>query len=148
MLKYKSTDVQKMIDVFAEITENKSRQTGQHIRRVSEYAKIIALAMGMSQEQAEKLRLASTMHDIGKLMVPTSILEKPGKLTDEEFAESIERNVKLLSAHPNYIPFWAYTYGEHTDASDERLRAQYIVPVYIEGLKNYNEQNLIHRELL
>lgn len=69
-------------------------------------------------------------------------------MTDEEFAESIERNVKLLSAHPNYIPFWAYTYGEHTDASDERLRAQYIVPVYIEGLKNYNEQNLIHRELL
>ena len=76
-----------MVYSFAEITENKSRQTGQHIRRVSEYAKIIALAMGMSQEQAEKLRLASTMHDIGKLMVPTSILEKPGKLTDEEFAE-------------------------------------------------------------
>ena len=72
---------------FAEITENKSRQTGQHIRRVSEYAKILALAMGMSPEQAENLRLASTMHDIGKLMVPAAILEKPGKLTDEEFGE-------------------------------------------------------------
>ena len=72
---------------FAEITENKSRQTGQHIRRVSEYAKILALAMGMSPEQAENLRLASTMHDIGKLMVPAAILEKPGKLTEEEFGE-------------------------------------------------------------
>lgn len=75
-----------MIVSFAEITENKSGQTGQHIRRVSEYTRIIAQEMGMTAEQAENLQLASTMHDIGKLLVPSEILEKPGKLTDEEYA--------------------------------------------------------------
>ncbi|MCR5295403.1 MAG: HD domain-containing protein, partial [Lachnospiraceae bacterium] len=70
---------EEMIVSFAEITENKSGQTGQHIRRVSEYSKILALEMGLSPEQAEDLRLASTMHDIGKLMIPGEILEKPGR---------------------------------------------------------------------
>jgi len=69
-------------------------------------------------------------------------------MTNEEFIVSTTCNVNLLQEHPNYIPFWAYTYGEHTHASDEYLRAQGIVPVYIDGLPNYNNQNVIHRELL
>lgn len=69
-------------------------------------------------------------------------------MTNEEFIVSATCNVNLLQEHPNYIPFWAYTYGEHTHASDECLRAQGIVPVYIDGLPNYNNQNVIHRELL
>ncbi len=77
---------EEMIVSFAEITENKSGQTGQHIRRVSEYSSILAKELGFSAEQAERLRLASTMHDIGKLLIPGEILEKPGKLTDEEYA--------------------------------------------------------------
>ena len=72
---------------FAEITENKSGQTGQHIRRVSEYSRVLAGAMGLDEGETENLRLASIMHDIGKLLVPTEILEKPARLTDEEFAE-------------------------------------------------------------
>ena len=77
---------EEMILSFAEISENKSGQTGQHIRRVAEYTKILALEMGMSEKQAEALRLASTMHDIGKLIIPSEILDKPGRLTDEVFA--------------------------------------------------------------
>lgn len=72
---------------FAEITENKSGQTGQHIRRVSEYSRVLAKAMGYGEAETENLRLASIMHDIGKLLVPAEILEKPARLTDEEFAE-------------------------------------------------------------
>ena len=71
---------------FAEITEAKSGQTGQHIKRVSEYTKLLADEMGMSQEKSEELRIASMMHDVGKLLIPSEILDKPGKLTDEEFA--------------------------------------------------------------
>ncbi|MBR1683704.1 MAG: HD-GYP domain-containing protein [Clostridia bacterium] len=74
---------EEMIVSFAEITENKSGQTGQHVKRVSEYARVIARELGADDET---IRLASTMHDIGKLMIPESILEKPGKLTDEEYA--------------------------------------------------------------
>ncbi len=78
---------EEMIISFAEITENKSGQTGQHIKRVAEYSRILAGEMGLSDEEIENVRLASTMHDIGKLLIPSAILEKPARLTDEEFAE-------------------------------------------------------------
>ena len=71
---------------FAEITENKSGQTGQHIKRVSEYSRVIAEQLGLSPERIESIRIASTMHDVGKLLIPSEILEKPGRLTDEEYA--------------------------------------------------------------
>lgn len=77
---------EEMIMSFAEITENKSGQTGQHIKRVSEYSKVIAAQLGLSPDQIENIRIASTMHDVGKLLIPSEILEKPGKLTDEEYA--------------------------------------------------------------
>ena len=76
---------EQVIISLAEITENKSGQTGQHVRRVAEYTRILADELGYPQEQLDAIRLASTMHDIGKLLVPTEILEKPGRLTDEEF---------------------------------------------------------------
>ncbi|MCR5087921.1 MAG: HD-GYP domain-containing protein [Oscillospiraceae bacterium] len=77
---------EEMIMSFAEITENKSGQTGQHIRRVSEYSGILAGQLGLDPERVESIRIASTMHDVGKLLIPPEILEKPGRLTDEEFA--------------------------------------------------------------
>lgn len=70
------------------------------------------------------------------------------EMTTEEFAESVKRNIDLLSGHPNYIPFWAYTYGDHSNKTDDYLHRQGLVPIYIDGMKNYNEINVIHRELL
>lgn len=70
------------------------------------------------------------------------------EMTAEEFAESVKRNIGLLSGHPNYIPFWAYTYGSHSNKTDDYLHRQGLVPVYIDGMKNYNEIKVIHRELL
>ncbi len=82
-----TTRIQEQVIVsLAEITENKSGQTGQHVRRVAEYTRILADELGYPKDQIEVIRLASTMHDIGKLLVPTDILEKPGRLTDEEYA--------------------------------------------------------------
>lgn len=77
---------EQVIVALAEITENKSGQTGQHVRRVAEYTRILADELGYPAERLDDIRLASTMHDIGKLLVPVEILEKPGRLTDEEFA--------------------------------------------------------------
>lgn len=85
---------EEMILSFAEITENKSEQTGKHVRRVAEYTRILAEEMGMEKEEAGRLRLASTMHDVGKLLVPAEILEKSARLTDEEFME--------IKKHPGY----------------------------------------------
>lgn len=77
---------EQVIVSLAEITENKSGQTGQHVRRVAEYTRILADELGYPADKLDNVRLASTMHDIGKLLVPSEILEKPGRLTDEEFA--------------------------------------------------------------
>lgn len=74
-----------IIFTLGEIAEARSKETGNHVKRVAEYTKLLALKYGMSEEEAELLRLASPMHDIGKLSVPDGILNKPGKLTYEEF---------------------------------------------------------------
>lgn len=75
-----------LIYAFAEISENKSKYTGEHIKRVAEYMKVLGRAAGFTEEYVEKLSTASMMHDIGKLMIPEEILDKPSKLTDEEYA--------------------------------------------------------------
>ena len=69
-------------------------------------------------------------------------------MKNDEFVASAEKNVGLLKEHPCYIPFWAYAYGDHTQFTDMHLWNQHIVPIYIDGMKNYNEPNVIHRELL
>lgn len=74
-----------IIMTMGEIGESRSKETGNHVKRVAEYSYIIALALGMNIEEAELLKLASPMHDIGKVAIPDSVLKKPGKLTDEEF---------------------------------------------------------------
>lgn len=66
--------------------EFRDSDTGQHIRRVSMYCEMIARAHGCDVKTAELIFYASPMHDIGKLGVPDAILNKPGKLTDEERA--------------------------------------------------------------
>lgn len=70
---------------MGEIGESRSKETGNHVKRVAEYSYLLALGSGMSQEEAELLKMASPMHDIGKVAIPDSVLNKPGKLTDEEF---------------------------------------------------------------
>jgi len=66
------------------IGESRSHETGLHVKRVAEYSKLFALKYGLSTEDAELLKQASPMHDIGKVAIPDSILNKPGKLTDNE----------------------------------------------------------------
>lgn len=79
-------DTQKeVIYTLGEIVETRSKETANHVRRVSEYSYIIAKAVGLANDEAKMLRLASPMHDIGKIGIPDYILNKPGKLTKEEF---------------------------------------------------------------
>ena len=66
------------------IGESRSKETGNHVKRVAEYSKILALAYGMDEKEAELLKQASPMHDIGKIAIPDAILKKPGRFNDEE----------------------------------------------------------------
>lgn len=66
------------------IGESRSKETGNHVKRVAEYSKILALAIGINEEEAELLKQASPMHDIGKIAIPDSILKKPGRFDSDE----------------------------------------------------------------
>mgnify|MGYP005989720867 FL=1 len=80
------TNTQKeIIYTMGEIAETRSKETGNHVKRVAEYSYILAIKAGLSEEEASILKLASPMHDIGKVGIPDNILNKPGKLTFEEF---------------------------------------------------------------
>ena len=79
-------DTQKeIVYKMGEIGESRSKETGNHVKRVAEYSKKLALLSGLSVEKSEILFTASPMHDIGKVAISDSILKKPGPLTDEEF---------------------------------------------------------------
>lgn len=64
--------------------EFRNLETGQHIVRMSLYAHLIARHAGISADRAEQIRIASPMHDVGKIGIPDAILLKPGPLTSEE----------------------------------------------------------------
>jgi putative two-component system response regulator len=66
--------------------EYKDNETGMHVIRMSYYCKVMAAAIGMSDEEAELILNASPMHDIGKIGIPDNILSKPGKLDAQERA--------------------------------------------------------------
>lgn len=74
-----------IILAMGKIGEGRSKETGNHVKRVAQYSYILALGLGMSEWEAEMLRSASPMHDIGKVAIPDCVLNKPGKLTEEEF---------------------------------------------------------------
>lgn len=85
-------DTQKeVVYTLGEVIENRSSETGNHVRRVSEFSYLLALKAGLSEKEAELLRLASPMHDVGKVGIPDAILSKPGELTKKEF-ENIMRH--------------------------------------------------------
>lgn len=73
-----------LIQRLGRAAEYKDNETGMHVQRMSHYTKILALAAGMSSEQADDLRLAATMHDLGKIGIPDHILLKPNKLLPDE----------------------------------------------------------------
>jgi putative two-component system response regulator len=67
--------------------------TGKHLRRMSRFSGILAMGVGLSAAEAEEIRFAAPLHDIGKVAIPDSILRKPGKLTPEEFDEMKKHTV-------------------------------------------------------
>lgn len=73
-----------IIFTLAETGELRSKETGFHVKRVAEYSYLLATLWGMPKKEAEILRLASPLHDIGKIAIPDAVLLKPGRLTDEE----------------------------------------------------------------
>lgn len=88
------------IYMLGELAESRSRETGFHVIRVAEYCALIGSYLGLSEAEVELLRLASPMHDAGKVATPDAILKKPGRLTEDEFEimkRHTEEGHKVLS---------------------------------------------------
>jgi PAS domain S-box-containing protein/putative nucleotidyltransferase with HDIG domain len=82
------------IDTMAKIVETRDPYTAGHQQKVADLATAIAREMKLEDTRIDQLRMAATIHDIGKMYVPSDILSKPGKLSDMEF--------NLIKAHPQY----------------------------------------------
>jgi putative nucleotidyltransferase with HDIG domain len=69
-------------------------ETHGHSRRVARHAAAIAKRMGLPAEEVARIRTAAAIHDVGKIAIPAAIVEKPGRLTDAEFAE-VRRHAEI-----------------------------------------------------
>ena len=97
---------EELVFAIADISESSSSQTGTHVKRVSECAKIFGKYICNDELECEDFSVASMLHDVGKLMIPNELIEKTGKLTDEEY-NVIKRHTdegrKLLQNAPGRI---------------------------------------------
>lgn len=84
------------IERLARAAEIRDDETGRHTQRVGELASSLALALGLSERNADLIRRAAPLHDVGKIGIPDSILLKPGGLTNEEM--QIMRTHTLIGA--------------------------------------------------
>lgn len=96
ILNEKNDEIQKMalqtITTIANTIDAKDGYTQGHSKRVSEYSVEIAGELGLPEKEIQNIRSVALLHDIGKIGVPDSVLNKPGKLTNEEF--------RLMKQHP------------------------------------------------
>jgi len=81
-------DTQKeVIFTLGDVVETRSKETANHVQRVSEYIYILAKMKGIQEEEAKILKAGAPMHDVGKIGIPEAILNKPARLTPGEHDE-------------------------------------------------------------
>ncbi|MCR5544289.1 MAG: HD domain-containing protein [Eubacterium sp.] len=114
---------------IAKTVDAKDENTSQHSQRVSEYSVLIAKELGFSEEECENLKKAALLHDIGKIGIPDRVLNKPGRLTDEEYAimkSHVTRGAAILKD---------FTVVEHAGEGAEYHHERYDGNGYPKGLK-------------
>ncbi len=116
-LEYKNITLES-IQAIARTIDAKDEYTNGHSIRVGSYSKIIAENMGMSPDEVDNIYYIALLHDIGKIAIPDSILNKPGRLTDEEFA----------------------VMKSHTTRGASILKGISTIPQIIEGAKSHHEK--------
>jgi HD-GYP domain-containing protein (c-di-GMP phosphodiesterase class II) len=122
--------------------------TGRHLRRMSRFSGILAQGIGMSFQEAEDIRYAAPLHDIGKVAIPDSILRKPAKLTVEEFEEMKKHTIygakmlqnaesrllrlaaKVAVGHHEFFDGSGYPYGLKGDQISIEARVVTVADVF------------------
>ena len=114
---------------FATLVENRDNNTGGHIKRTTAYVKLILKELYsrgyykdlLTKDFINNLEMAAPMHDIGKIATPDAILQKPGKLTDEEYSvmkQHSENGAKIIQE----------TFGKH--GNEDFIKIAYEVARY------------------
>lgn len=115
-------DLDRIADAFADVIDAKSPYTANHSRGVARYAVAIAQELDVPADELRVLRRTALLHDIGKLGVSNSILDKPGKLTDDEFAAIRQHprfTEEILARVSVFAPI-AFIAGAHHERVDGR----------------------------
>ena len=110
------------MEVLAGMLETREQKTGQHCKRVANMAQILAVEMGFSTEQAEIVRQGALLHDIGKIIMPDSILLKTDSLSDEEWQivkshPRVGYDVVSVSPALSEVAEIVYSHQEHFDGT-------------------------------
>lgn len=92
--------------ILGEAVEQRSKETGSHVKRVANYSYLLAIHSGLAEYDAEVIKLASPLHDLGKIAIPDNILNKPGKHDADEWAimqQHAELGYQILHRSSNEI---------------------------------------------
>ena len=116
-LEYKNITLES-IQAIARTIDAKDEYTNGHSIRVGFYSKVIAENMGMSSDEVDNIYYIALLHDIGKIAIPDSILNKPGRLTDQEFG----------------------VMKSHTTRGAAILKGISTIPQIVEGAKSHHEK--------
>lgn len=104
------------IDTVLQDINSKFDQEKIHTERVSQYSFLISNALHLSQKEKTEIRAAGLLHDIGKIMIPSDLLKKPGKLTAEEFEiikKHPETGYQILKSVDEYVTIAKYVLHHH-----------------------------------
>ncbi len=116
-LEYKNITLES-IEAIARTIDAKDAYTNGHSIRVGFYSRVIAENMGMNSDEVDNIYYIALLHDIGKIAIPDSILNKPGRLTDDEF--------KVMKSH--------------TTRGAEILKSISTIPQIVEGARSHHEK--------
>lgn len=89
--------------MLAVASEAKDMDTGAHVRRIEHFTRMLALELGLSAEESQRIAYSSILHDVGKIHVPDDILRKPGPLSAEEWTlmqQHTTAGERILSREP------------------------------------------------
>ncbi|HWD38456.1 MAG TPA: HD domain-containing phosphohydrolase [Fimbriimonas sp.] len=141
-----ATDIDAVCSAFAEIVDAKSDFTGQHSARVCEYSVELGRYFRFDSERLSILRRAALLHDLGKLGVSNAVLDKPGRLTEAEFAavklhpqftdeilrriEGFHRIADVASAHHERLNGSGYWQGFDSEQLDLDMRVVAVADVF------------------
>ena len=108
--------------ILGEAVEKRSKETGSHVKRVANFSYILATLYGLPPFEAEKIKMASPLHDVGKIAIPDAILNKPAKLDKDEWeimkTHASQGQEMLLKSRNEILQLGAKIAGQHHEKWD------------------------------